>query len=79
VTVCTAKIRPFPNPTELACELDAGHDNSHYGVVRNYAFQGSHTGISWEESDRRTFRGDWARCGIFTCILPLGHRGDHAL
>ena len=75
---CDAKIRPFPHDLELSCELDAGHANSHYSVVRDYAFPGSHTGISWEEADRRTFRGDWAHCAVEDCILPSGHRGSHA-
>lgn len=76
---CDAKIRPFPHDLELVCELDAGHPNSHYGVVRDYAWKGSHTGISWEEDDRRTFHGDWAHCSDEDCVLPGGHRGSHAL
>ena len=42
------QVRPFPNPTELTCDLEAGHGNSHHGVVRDYARPGSRTGISWK-------------------------------
>jgi len=76
---CTAKIRPLPNATELVCELPLNHENSHYSVLRDYAWPGSHTGISWGEADRRTFRGDWQSCLSVGCVLPAGHRGSHEL
>lgn len=77
---CDAKIRPFPNPTEVTCESDEPEHLTHHGVLRDYAYPGSETAIDWEEDDRRTFRGTWAPCSLFPpCILPNGHRGRHAV
>lgn len=76
---CDAKMRPFPNPTELVCDLDAGHAKRHESVLRDYAYPGSATTISWDEGDRRTFRGEWTPCTWPTgCILPGTHTGNHA-
>lgn len=82
---CGAKIRPFPNELELTCEGGAHNDDEqHFGIVRDYAWPGSETKVSWHESDRRNFRGEWAPCdysennGVLPCILPLRHRGNHA-
>jgi hypothetical protein len=85
---CDAKIRPFPDATELQCEVlhtvqpvdDAA---THRATLRNYAYPGSMTGISWRENDRRTFRGQWAPCAnrnkhVINCVLPAGHRGGCA-
>lgn len=76
---CDAKIRPFPNDTELQCELRV-HErpNEHQATLRNYAGTGGHSVITWMEADRRTFRGEWARCPERPyCVLPMGHRGNH--
>lgn len=77
---CDAKIRPFPNPTELTCErTDAPHDE-HGATLRDYAYPGSETVITWQESDRRTFRGAWRPCETTMaggCVLPADHRGRH--
>lgn len=74
---CDAKIRPFPNPTEVACEADGDHDQ-HFGVLRDYAYPGSETRLQWLESDRRTYHGDWpGACESAGCPLPLGHGGNH--
>jgi len=79
VTVtCPAKIRPFPDATEVTCLEDDGHPGGHAGVLSNYAFRGSQTVIRWLDEDRRTFRGDWTACDQSDCILPAGHRGGHA-
>lgn len=79
---CDAKIRPFPNPTEVGCERTDGPHDEHRGVLRDYAYPGSETVLTWQESDRRTFRGAWRDCdltsNVLPCILPAGHRGDHA-
>lgn len=76
---CDAKIRPFPNPTEITCEAPAPHEGSHCAVLRDYAYPGSATTFTWDETDRRTFRGTWRDCDLSnTCILPAGHRGRHA-
>lgn len=87
--MCDVKIRPFGqvNPTvELTCEeTDEGH-YEHWGVLRDYAWEGSATKIHWYEGDRRAYRGEWpGRCpgpqsGMpADCTLPLGHRGRHNL
>jgi hypothetical protein len=78
---CDTKIRPFPNDTEISCDLEPGHDGSHHGVIRDYAYPGSATEMSWENSDRRTYHGDWpGRCEHYAgCVLPSGHRGAHAV
>lgn len=74
---CDAKIRPFPNDTELECESlcdSSQHEGFHEAMLRDYAYSGSATKISWEESDRRTFRGEWRPCSITVgCVLPGGH------
>lgn len=81
---CPAKIRPFSgNEIELVCESQ--HEqflDQHFGILRDYAYKGSQTIISWYEDDRRTYRGEWPGvCGkstnIFdtgrTCQLPKNH------
>lgn len=76
---CDAKIRPLPDPTEIRC--DGNHEPSaegHAGTLRDYAYPGSATLISWHERDRRNFRGDWLECPERGCILPAGHPGNHA-
>lgn len=75
MTQCDARIRPFPNATELTCERQAPHATEmHQTALRDYAFPGSVTLLSWEEADRRTFRGEWRPC-CDACSLPLGHHG----
>lgn len=76
---CPAKIRPFPNDTELACDkTDPDHDE-HQGVLRDYARPGSQTTLIWQDSDRRNFTGQWMECSDRGCVLPVGHHGGHAL
>lgn len=75
---CDAHMRPFPNDTEVGCEEEGEHD-THKGVLRNYAYQGSETILTWYEQDRRTYHGEWpGPCDEAGCILPLGHYGRHA-
>lgn len=77
--MCDAKIRPLPGPTEIQCGLAEAH-MLHEGVLEDYAYPGSHTVITWQEEDRRTFRGDWAPCSETTgCVLPAEHRGECAI
>ena len=79
MTTCDAKIRPFPDGRELTCEnAPQGAETNHRAVLRDYAYPGSRTEITWLEGDRRTFRGDWARCPTVQCVLPAGHPGNHA-
>lgn len=76
---CWAKIRPMPNDTEILCGLPGKHMGEHRGTLRDYAYPGSATVVTWLEDDRRNFQGDWIPCTrIDGCILPSGHRGDHA-
>ena len=75
---CDARIRPFPNDTEVVCERDDEH-RMHKGTLRDYAYPGSATEIEWDEDDRRTFHGEWpGACDSAGCVLPARHRGDHA-
>lgn len=76
---CDAKIRPFPNAVEVQCEL-VHTDEKHQGTIRDYAYPGSATIVSWFEADRRTYRGVWVPCPHLQgqCILPDGHHGNHA-
>lgn len=87
---CTARIRPLPVPTEIACEKTGDIHAEHQAVLRDYAYPGSETIITWQDDDRRCYHGDWpGACGhrerLTTgglmrdeCILPKGHRGNHA-
>lgn len=71
---CKAKIRPFPDDTELECERDEIGHIDHEAVLRDFAYPGSETRFSWLEDDRRTFRGDWpGTCTPPECPLPAGH------
>ena len=72
---CAAKIKPFLDKTILQCEYHAQvpHEE-HFSVLKDYAYPGSETRITWMETDRRTFYGDWEACPE-NCILPISHRG----
>lgn len=73
---CDAKIRPFPDTRELQCEGELDTHLNHEATLRDYAFPGSQTVLIWQDTDRRTFRGEWSPC-IRTsgCILPHDHHG----
>ena len=74
---CDARIRPFPDDTEVVCDLEGKHDH-HLGTLRDYAYPGSTTTIQWDEADRRTFHGPWpGPCEHPMCSLHKRHRGDH--
>lgn len=80
---CDARIRPFLNSPSIDCELDPfDHQHlvdaglEHRGAIRDAAYPGSVMKVTWYESDRRTFRGEWADCPR-ACTLPAGHRGNH--
>lgn len=79
---CDAAIRPFPNDTEVRC--DGEHVGPyHGGDLLDYAYPGSKTRMTWDEYDRRTFHGEWPgpcdqRRRAIPCVLPRGHRGEHA-
>lgn len=75
---CPAKIRPFPNDTEVTCDQTTEGHRKHSGVIRDYAYPGSETILTWQDDDRRNFTGDWIECPDHGCTLPAGHRGDHA-
>lgn len=78
-TPCDARIRPFPvgNDTEIACEDEMDHGAFHGGTLRDYAYPGSRTVMSWSEDDRRNFHGVWpGRCQLVAgCVLPVFHAG----
>lgn len=77
---CDARIRPFPNGTEVACEREGAHGR-HEGVLRDYAYSGSEIKMAWTEGDRRTFHGEWpgyCTATVRDCILPSGHHGGCA-
>jgi len=65
------------------CQKPAGHDGLHEGRLEREA-EIEDTGekhsplFVWEETDRRTFRGELVMCESVECKLPKGHRGDHA-
>lgn len=79
---CDAAMRPFRpvNDTEVHCDSPMPCATTHRGTLRDYAYPGSATVIEWIENDRRTFHGDWPGGCIddASCILPLGHEGNHA-
>jgi hypothetical protein len=76
---CDAKIRPMIGSTELQCESDKNASHSaHTSTLRDYAYSGSVTIITWMESDRRNFHGDWPGQCSLECILPKGHLGSHS-
>lgn len=78
---CNAKIRPFRpmNEIELACDLGESHSRHHGATLRDYAYPGSETRITWADTDRRNFRGLFVPCGDndAPCILPWKHGGRH--
>jgi hypothetical protein len=75
---CDAGIRPMRDNTELICELQLPH-RDHQAMLKDYAYSGSRTLITWHEDDRRNFHGEWpGPCEDDTCLLPHGHRGAHA-
>lgn len=62
---------------EIVCRRPEGHGpdgNPEHAGVGLYPWQT----IYWLDDDRRTFRGDFVPCHQLACILPAGHRGDHA-
>lgn len=76
---CQWKIRLFPNATELTCEKDeSGHRTEHEATLRDYAYPGSATVVTWAYEDRRSFVGEWAPCPNDGCVLPARHPRGHA-
>lgn len=63
----------------VACGLEDGHDGDHRGAWRhNYPGTAGTTNVTWQEVDRRTFRGDYIGCPDRGCVLPTGHPRGHA-
>ena len=55
-----------------------GHDGEHRAVLRDFAYPGSQTGLTWRAGDRREFAGDWpGPCTgrVAGCTLHAGHHG----
>ena len=77
-TDCDARIRPFPNSVEIACEMHDGEHAMHAGVLRDYAYPGSATTVEWARDDRRSFHGAWpGPCPKNGCVLPANHPREH--
>jgi hypothetical protein len=76
---CDAAMKlDYHDNIELRCELERPH-REHQSVLRDYAFAGSVTLITWWEEDRRNYHGEWpGACEVTDCRLPQGHHGDHA-
>lgn len=80
MSACPARIAPMRpvNDTIIDCERTDEH-TTHSGTLRDYAYPGSATTISWQDGDRRNFTGDLIDCFATPgCILPAGHRGQCA-
>jgi hypothetical protein len=75
---CDARLRPFPNDTEIRCGKLPGTHPTHEGTLRDYAYPGSATTFTWQDDDRRNFYGEWPGQCPENCVLPLHHRGQHA-
>lgn len=75
---CPARIRPTEAIGVIACLEPDGHGPQHQGVIADFAYPGSRTRLTWLDSDRRNFTGDWIKCPHGSCLLPANHRGDHA-
>ena len=78
---CGARIRPMVpiNDTELRCEQPDTHgEPTHTATLRDFAYPGSRTQVTWLDSDRRNFTGEWIECPVQPCTLPAHHRGNHA-
>ena len=78
---CGARIRPMVpiSSIELRCERPDTHvESTHSSTLRDYAYPGSATVVSWLDHDRRNFTGEWIECPVQPCTLPANHRGNHA-
>lgn len=77
--MCDAKVLLWPDrgdgdgPGIATCDrtLESPH-SYHEGQIMA-------TRVSWDEYDRRTFRGDLVMCDTSGCQCPINHRGNHAL
>jgi hypothetical protein len=85
MTGCQFRIRPFPNPTQVECEKPEHlpDDPEHEATLRDYAYPGSQTKLTWMSGDRREFTGNFpgyctnlgSTGGRQNCRLPAGHPG----
>lgn len=55
----------------IECDQPFGHDGDHIGSLHA-------TRVHWLEGDRRDYTGKRLACLDDQCVLPGGHRGDHA-
>lgn len=57
-----------------------GTGPEHKAVLRDYAYPGSRTEVSWQAGDRREYTGPPpGSCGRLNgCVLPGGHHGKCA-
>lgn len=71
---CEAKLKLWSKPDgEFRCRLGNLPHEEHQATGL-YSYQT----IYWPDGDRRQFRGEFMFCDRLTCVLPSGHRGDHA-
>lgn len=83
MSTCDARIRPFRGghdpeliEREVVCDRPepAGH-GQHAGDLRDAAYPGSSTRVTWLDDDRRNYVGAWpGSCELVEgCTLPAGH------
>ena len=76
---CDAHCRPFPTNKALDCESTELNHITHRATLKDYAYPGSSTEITWSENDRRNYHGNYpGDCSEPLCTLPLGHKGNHS-
>lgn len=77
---CTARLGwGLPGSAIIVdCDQPAGHRAEHSGDWHHHLHPTNTTRITWQDEDRRTFHGGFQPCPITGCVLPGGHRGDHA-
>ena len=88
MSTCPWQIRPFPGETQVQCEKPDGHDRDpatllHESTLRDYAWPGSETKVTWVPGDRREFSGSFpgyctqlgSTGGRQNCTLPAEHHG----
>lgn len=77
---CDAKIKPMVDDIVVSCNGDHKKEGQHSGDLKDFAYPGSVTTITWLEGDRRSFNGDWpGQCPECNPLVhvPVGHLGKH--
>lgn len=76
---CPVHIRVWsPDPPgqdgEFRCRLKSGHTLGQHRATGLFSWQT----LTWFDGDRRCYVGEFTACDQSTCVLPAGHRGEHA-